>query len=44
MTKDWGKNTISRIISGSKPTTHIHESQMNTFDNAQGQKHDFKND
>jgi hypothetical protein len=44
MTKHRGKNSISRMVSGSKPTTYIPESQMNTFDNAQGKKHDFKND
>jgi hypothetical protein len=28
------KNTIARIGSGAKPTTYIHESQMNTYVNA----------
>jgi hypothetical protein len=32
------------MISGAKSTTYIHKSQMNTEDNAPGQKHDFKND
>jgi hypothetical protein len=38
------KNTIAKMISGAKPTTYMHESQMNTYDNAPRQKHDFKND
>jgi hypothetical protein len=39
----WCKNTIARMISRAKPTTYMNESEMNTYDNAPGQKHDFKN-
>jgi hypothetical protein len=44
MTMHRGKNSIARMISGAKPTTYIHESQMNKDDNTPGQKHEFKND
>jgi hypothetical protein len=38
MTMHRGKNMNSRMKSGAKPTTYIHESQMNAENNAPGQK------
>jgi hypothetical protein len=32
----WCKNSIARIICDAKPTTYIHESQINTYVNASG--------
>jgi hypothetical protein len=42
MTMHRGKSTISRIISGAKPTMYIHESQMDTDDKAPGAKTPFQ--
>jgi hypothetical protein len=44
MTMHWGKNIISKMISGAKATTYIHKTQMNTDDNAPRLKHEFKNE
>jgi hypothetical protein len=38
------KVMISKMISGAKATTYIHESQMNTDDKVPGQKHYCNND